>query len=42
MKKINLTHRSQKESITFKDNNTLLISDEKAHGTGGNLYELKL
>lgn len=42
VKKINLTYRSQKESITFKDNNTLLISDEKAHGTGGNLYELKL
>ncbi|MDX6748035.1 hypothetical protein SHK09_14655 [Polaribacter sp. PL03] len=39
---IDLTHRSQKESITFKDNNTLLISDEKAHGTGGNLYELKI
>ena len=42
VEKIDLTHRSQKESITFKDNNTLLISDEKAHGAGGNLYELKL
>lgn len=42
VEKIDLTHRSQKESITFKDNNTLLISDEKAHGSGGNLYELKL
>ncbi|QTE24463.1 hypothetical protein J3359_07365 [Polaribacter cellanae] len=42
VQKIELTHRSQKESITFKDNNTLLITDEKAHGTGGNLYELKI
>jgi hypothetical protein len=40
--KIELKHRSQKEAITFKDNNTLLITDEKAHGVGGNLYELKL
>lgn len=40
--KIDLTDRSQKEGITFKDNNTLLITDEKAHGAGGNLYELKL
>jgi len=39
---INLTHRSQKESITFKDNNTLLITDERSQGAGGNLYELKL
>jgi hypothetical protein len=39
---INLKHRSQKESITFKDNNTVFITDERAHGAGGNLYELKL
>ncbi|MFQ3296379.1 MAG: hypothetical protein ACI9JT_000086 [Polaribacter sp.] len=39
---INLKYRSQKESITFKDNNTVFITDEKAHGAGGNLYELKL
>lgn len=42
VKKIELKHRSQKEGITFKDKNTLLITDERAHGTGGNLYELKL
>ena len=42
VKKIELTHRSQKEGICFKNNNTLLITDEKAHGEGGNLYELKL
>tara|TARA_R110000822_G_scaffold134963_5_gene272631 strand:+ start:106 stop:954 length:849 start_codon:yes stop_codon:yes gene_type:complete len=39
---INLKYRSQKESITFKDNNTVFITDEKAHDAGGNLYELKL
>ena len=33
---------SQKESVCFKDKNTLLITDEKAHGRGGNMYELKL
>ncbi|APY11432.1 hypothetical protein BWZ22_09315 [Seonamhaeicola sp. S2-3] len=33
---------SQKEGICFKDNNTLLITDEKAHGEGGNLYKLSL
>ena len=39
---INLKYSSQKESITFKDDNTVLITDESAHGAGGNLYELKL
>ena len=33
---------SQKESVCFKDNNTLYISDEKAHGSDGNLYKLSL
>jgi hypothetical protein len=42
LEKIELKHRSQKEGISFKDNNTLLITDEKAHGTGGKLYELNL
>jgi hypothetical protein len=42
VKKIELKHRSQKEGVTFKDNNTLLITDEKARGSGGNLYELKI
>lgn len=42
VKTIELKHRSQKEGVTFKDNNTLLITDEKAHGEGGNLYELKI
>jgi len=37
-----LGHQSQKEGICFKDNNTLLIADEKDDGVGGKLYELKL
>lgn len=40
--KIPLNYTSQKEGITFKDNTTLLITDEKAHGAGGNFYELKI
>ena len=39
---INLRYRSQKESITFKDDHTLLITDESARGAGGHLYSLKL
>ena len=31
-------HDSQKEGICFKDNNTVYITDEKAHGEGRNLY----
>ena len=40
LKKIKLNYPSQKEGITFKNKNTLLITDEKAHGAGGNFYEL--
>lgn len=39
---INLNHFSQKEAVVFKDNNTLLIADEKTNKTGGNVYEFKL
>ena len=42
VKKIELKYESQKEGICFKDGNTLLITDEKSHGEGGNLYELKI
>ncbi|MEX6626397.1 hypothetical protein [Tenacibaculum salmonis] len=42
IKEFSLGHISQKESVTFKDNNTLYIADEKAHGTGGKLYEFSL
>lgn len=33
---------TQKEGICFKDDQTLLIVDEKSKKTGGNLYEIKL
>ena len=39
---INLNHFSQKESVVFKDNNTLLIADEKTSKLDGNVYEFKL
>ncbi|MBT8253214.1 MAG: hypothetical protein HKN00_04595 [Flavobacteriaceae bacterium] len=35
-------HRSQKESLCFKTNNMLYIADERANGSGGNLYEFNL
>ncbi len=36
-----LNHKSQKEGVCFKDNNTLYITDERDHGQGGNLYKFK-
>ena len=39
VQKIPLEHQSQKEGICFKDNNTLLITDERTGGEGGNIYE---
>ncbi len=39
---LRFNHSSQKEGICFKDKNTLYITDEKAHGKGGNLYEFEL
>lgn len=39
---ISLNHFSQKESVVFKDNNTLLIADEKTGKLDGNVYEFKL
>ena len=33
---------TQKESLCFKDENTVYITDEYAYGTGGNLYEFSL
>lgn len=39
---ISLNHFSQKEAIVFKDNNTLLIADEKTNKIGGNVYEFSL
>ncbi|MBE0390508.1 hypothetical protein [Flavobacterium sp. PL002] len=37
-----LKHYSQKESIAFKDANTIFIADEKVKKTGGNVYKLNL
>ncbi|MBU2939122.1 hypothetical protein KO494_06170 [Lacinutrix sp. C3R15] len=42
IKEFPFEHISQKESICFKDETTLYITDEKAHNTGGNLYEFHL
>lgn len=42
IKEFPLEHNSQKEGVSFKDENTLFITDEKAHITGGNLYSLKI
>lgn len=39
---LSLNHISQKESVCFKNNKTLYITDEKAHKTEGNLYEFRL
>jgi hypothetical protein len=39
---LTLKHRSQKESVCFEDENTLLISDEENHSFGRNLYSFKL
>lgn len=39
---IQLPEVTQKEGICFKDNQTLLIVDEKDKKTGGNLYEIKI
>ncbi|WP_316633607.1 hypothetical protein [uncultured Flavobacterium sp.] len=39
---IKLDNFTQKEAIVFKDNNTLLIADEKTNKIGGNVYEFKL
>ena len=38
MQDIDLGARSQLESVCFLNDDTLLISDEKAHSEGGNLY----
>lgn len=39
---LRLNHFSQKEAMVFKDNNTLLIADEKTNKVGGKVYEFKL
>jgi hypothetical protein len=39
---IDLGVRTQLEAVCFKDNSTILLSDEKNRGTGQNLYSFKL
>lgn len=39
---IKFNHNTQKEGVCFKNKETLLITDEKSNGIGGNLYEFKL
>ena len=39
---IDLEIRNQLESVCFLNANTLLLSDEVSHGTGGNLYRYSL
>ncbi|MCA6068766.1 hypothetical protein JI747_016485 [Chryseobacterium sp. RG1] len=41
-KKVSLNHNSQKESVVFLDDKTLLIADEKDKDTGGNVYRFDL
>ena len=42
IQEINLGHHSQKESVCFKDANTLYIADEQNGILGGNVYEFRL
>lgn len=42
MTELNLHHYSQKEAITFTDNNQVFIADERVKKEGGTLYRLKL
>jgi len=39
---ISFEHESQKEGVCFKNDSTLYITDERSHGKGRNLYELKI
>ncbi|CAN1573175.1 hypothetical protein MCETHM1_03418 [Flavobacteriaceae bacterium] len=42
MSELNLDHFSQKEAVCFKNNETLLIADERVKKTGGDLYQVNL
>ena len=39
---LDLNHKSQKESICFKDNDILLIADEKTNNNGGVVYKVSI
>ena len=40
--KINLGIVTQKEAVTFSDNNTVIFTDEEFKGIGRNAYMIKL
>jgi hypothetical protein len=42
LKELSLGHTSQKEGICFKDNSTLLVTDEYSMSTKGNLYSFSM
>lgn len=42
LKNVEFETDTKREGVTFKDNNTLLITDERTKKSGGNLYEYKL
>lgn len=42
MIELDLNHFSQKEAVCFKNNDALLIADERVKKTGGNLYQVSL
>lgn len=42
IKRYDLEHYSQKESVVFKEDDLLWISDEQTKNTGGNLYSFKI
>ncbi|KFC19526.1 hypothetical protein [Chryseobacterium sp. FH1] len=42
MSELELNHFSQKEAVCFKNNDTLLIADERVKKTGGYLYQMSL
>lgn len=42
VKNIPFKHATQKEGICYKNNKTLLVTDENDHGRGGNLYTFKI
>lgn len=42
IRQLDLSHNSQKESVSFKDDETLYIADERTKKIGGNVYEYSL
>jgi hypothetical protein len=42
MSELDLNHYSQKEAVCFKNNDALLIADEREKKEGGNLYQVSL